>query len=50
MNLLIVQNQEHREETSKLQNTILELAQKMGNNATRETATGKVIENITHNS
>ena len=32
MNLLIVQNQEHREETSKLQNTILELAPKIGNN------------------
>jgi hypothetical protein len=32
MNLLIVQNQEHREETSKLQNTLLELAPKIGNN------------------
>jgi hypothetical protein len=39
MNLLIIQNQEHREETSKhreetskLQNTILEMAPKIGNN------------------
>ena len=32
MSLLIAQNQEHREETSKLQNTILELAPKIGNN------------------
>ena len=32
MNLLILQNQEHREETSKLQNTILELVPKIGNN------------------
>jgi len=32
MNLLIVQNQEHREETSKLQNTIMELVPKIGNN------------------
>jgi len=34
MNLLVVQNQEHREETSKLQNTILELVPKIGNNNT----------------
>jgi len=32
MKLLIVQNKEHREETSKLQNTILELVPKIGNN------------------
>jgi hypothetical protein len=32
MNLLIVQNQEHREETNKLHNTILELVPKIGNN------------------
>jgi hypothetical protein len=32
MNLLIIQNQEHREETSKLQNTLLELAPQIGNN------------------
>jgi hypothetical protein len=34
MNLLIIQNQEHREETNKLQNTILELVPKIGNNNT----------------
>jgi hypothetical protein len=31
MNLLIIQNQEYREETSKLKNTILEMAPKIGN-------------------
>ena len=34
MNLLVVQNQEHREETTKLHNTILELVPKIGNNNT----------------
>jgi len=34
MNLLVLQNQEHREETNKLQNTILELVPKIGNNTT----------------
>ena len=32
MNLLVVQNQEHREETSKLHNTIKEMIPKIGNN------------------
>jgi hypothetical protein len=32
MNLLIIQNQEHRAETSKLQNTILEMAPQIGSN------------------
>jgi len=31
MNLLIIQNKEHREETSKLQNTIIELVPRIGN-------------------
>jgi hypothetical protein len=34
MNLLVVQNQEHREETSKLHNTIKEMIPKIGNNNT----------------
>jgi hypothetical protein len=34
MNMLTIQNQEHREETSKLQNAILEMIPKMGNNNT----------------
>jgi len=34
MNLLVVQNQEHREETSKLHNTIQEMIPKIGNNNT----------------
>ena len=34
MNLLIVQNQEHKEETNRLHNTILELVPKIGNNNT----------------
>jgi len=37
MNLLVMQNQEHREETSKLHNTILEMAPKIGNNTTNTT-------------
>jgi len=39
MNLLVMQNQEHREETSKLHNTILEMAPKIGNNNTTNTTT-----------
>ena len=34
MNLLILQNKEHREETSKLQNTIMELVPRIGNTTT----------------
>jgi hypothetical protein len=37
MNLLIVQNQEHREETSKLQNAIHEMIPKLGNNNNNHT-------------
>jgi hypothetical protein len=35
MNMLTVQNQEHREETNKLQNAILELVPKIGNNTAK---------------
>jgi len=41
MNLLVVQNQEHKEETSKLHNTIQEMIPKIGNNNTTNNNTNQ---------
>jgi len=46
MNLLVIQNKEHREETSKLQNTIQELVPKIGNNNTINNTTNNTQFNL----